>query len=160
MYLSNFIEGLIGKLKLICEWYDITNLFFEFKELSAGVNRASRAYNLKPVSRHDFEDVADDEYDAAVKGNHNPDIFLKYWLNSKNIIQKNLNISKLLSTLNTDGLVDVLRRQEIESIKMMVYIFLGFVCCFLPTLLLIAVRHNFHRTYLISRAINKKSNFK
>ena len=69
------------KLRLICEWYDITNLFFEFKELSAGVNRASRAYNLKSVSRHDFEDVADDEYDAAVKGNHNPDIFLKYWLN-------------------------------------------------------------------------------
>ena len=49
---------------------DITNLLFESQELSTGVNRASRAYSMKSVSSYDFDDVADNEYDAAVKGNH------------------------------------------------------------------------------------------
>ena len=38
---------------------------------------------MKSVSSHDFEDVADDEYDAAVKGNH------KYRYNLEILVELN-----------------------------------------------------------------------
>ena len=54
---------------------------------------------MKSVSSHDFEDVADNEYDAAVKGNHKYRYIFDISV-ELNTIQKNLSILTIFQLLN------------------------------------------------------------